>query len=103
MTTAFEIEIARRAGSLILVVKGELDMSTAGRLDQELTRAKATDAATIVVDLDQVGFIDSSGLQVLIEHARPPENPGRVNLTRGSPQAQRLFELTGALDRLPFV
>jgi anti-sigma B factor antagonist len=103
VTTSFKIEILERADSLVLVVEGELDISTAQLLDEELARAKAMDFATIVVDLDHVEFIDSSGLHVLIEHARSDLSLQRVRLTKGSPQAQRLFELSGASDRLPFV
>ncbi len=103
MTASFNIETFERDRSLFLVVAGELDLSTAGRLDDELERAAATDAATIVVDLDHVDFIDSSGLQVLIKHACDEERGERIRLTQGSPQAQRLFQITGARDRLPFV
>jgi anti-sigma B factor antagonist len=103
VTASFNIETFERHGSLFLVVEGELDLSTAGRLDEELARAEASDVATIVVDLDRVDFIDSSGLQVLIKHAYDQKQRKRICLTKGSPQAQRLFQITGALDRLPFV
>ncbi len=103
VTASFNIETFQRDVSLFIVVEGELDLSTASRLDEELARAKASDVATIVVDLDRVDFIDSSGLQVLIKHAYDQEQRKRICLTKGSPQAQRLFQITGALDRLPFV
>jgi anti-anti-sigma factor len=58
----------------------------------------------IVVDLDEVGFIDSSGLHVLLRHAASSSRDGaRLRLTKGSQQAQHLFTLTGAIDHLPFV
>ena len=91
--------IVERDNSLVLVVEGELDISTAPYLDEALTQAHATDARTIVVDLDHVDFIDSSALHVLIKHACTEQ---RVRLTKGSPQAQRLFELARALNRWPF-
>ncbi len=103
VTTSFEIEIVERDTSLILVVKGEVDLSTVPVLDTELARAAATDAETILVDLVHVDFMDSSGLHVLTKHACSDGNCNRVHLTRGSPQVQRLFELSGALDHLPFV
>jgi anti-sigma B factor antagonist len=102
VTARLNIEIVERAKGLILVLRGELDLSTAPLLEDELTRAKATAAPTIVVDLDELEFIDSSGLHVLIEHARPTLGRQRVRLTRGSPQVQRLFEISGMLDHLPF-
>lgn len=97
------IDTVERGDSLVLRVEGELDISTAHLLDEALVRAQDTDAARIVVDLIAVSFIDSTGLHVLIKHALADESRGRIRLTKGSPQAQRLFELTGALDYLPFV
>ncbi len=102
VTASFNIEIVEHARSLILAVAGELDISTARLLDDGIARAKATDAATIVVDLARVDFIDSSGLHVLIKHAYRDHCP-RIRLTKGSSRVQRLFELTGAIDHLPFV
>jgi anti-sigma B factor antagonist len=97
------IDTVERGGSLVLVLEGELDIATSHLLDEALVRARATDAARIVVDLFAVSFIDSTGLHVLIKHACAEESHPRVRLTKGSPQAQRLFELSGALAYLPFV
>jgi anti-sigma B factor antagonist len=98
------INFVERGGSLILVVDGELDLATAPQLDEALTRAQAGGVSELVVDLDQVGFVDSSGLHVLIMHVgRMGENGRRLRLTKGSPQVRRLFELSGVSDRLPFV
>jgi anti-sigma B factor antagonist len=100
---AFEIKIVERDDRVILVCEGELDIATAPLLDEQLTTAEATSTEMVVVDLDRVSFMDSTGLQVLISHTRPSENGRRVGLTKGSAQVQRLFEITGVLDRLPFV
>jgi anti-sigma B factor antagonist len=103
VTPSFNIETFERDRSLVLVVEGELDLSTAPWLDDELARAAAGNAATIVIDLDYVDFIDSSGLQVLIKHGCREKHHNRIRLTKGSLQARRLFQITGALDHLPFV
>jgi anti-sigma B factor antagonist len=97
------IDTVGRDGSLVLVVRGELDIATSPLLDEALAQARATDATSIVVDLLAVSFIDSTALHVLIKHARADNGRARVRLTKGSPQTQRLFELTGVLDYLPFV
>jgi anti-anti-sigma factor len=101
MDIPLKIETVERGGPLVLVVEGELDITTSHLLDEALAQALGTDASEIVVDLLAVSFIDSTGLHVLIRHAE--ESHGRLRLTKGSPQAQRLFELSGALDYLPFV
>ena len=97
------IDSVERGGSLVLVVEGELDIATSPLLDEALVQARATDAERIVVDLFRVSFIDSTGLHVLIKHAREEAGQARIRLTKGSPQTQRLFELSGAFEYLPFV
>lgn len=90
-------------------VEGELDVATAPALEEALKRAEASDASGIVIDLTGVSFIDSTGLRTLLEaHARDAGGPEearlpRLRITPGSEQAQRLFELAGVLDKLPFV
>ena len=103
LATPLTIDTVERGASLVLVVEGELDITTAQMLDDALRSAVATAAARIVIDLLGVSFIDSTGLHVLIKHAGAEESDPRIRLTRGSPQAQRLFELTGAADYLPFL
>jgi anti-sigma B factor antagonist len=103
MTAGLTIETSERDGALVLAVRGELDIATADQLDQALARALDTDAATIEVDIDGVGFIDSTGLHVLMRHAATTGSRPRLRLTGGSPQARRLFQITGAVDILPFL
>lgn len=102
MDVPLRIDTVERDGSLVLAVQGELDISTSPLLDEALARARATDAARIVVDLDQLSFMDSTGLHVLIRHTRAENGRARLRLTKASPQAQRLFQLSGTLEYLPF-
>jgi anti-sigma B factor antagonist len=98
------IEVVQCGNDVVLVLDGELDLATAPLLDEQLAQLQASDAAQLLVDLDRVAFIDSTGLGVLVKHARiSSQNGQRLRLTRGSPQAQRLFELAGVWDRLPFL
>jgi anti-sigma B factor antagonist len=103
LDTPVRIDIVERHDSLLVVVEGELDIVSSPLLDEALERARATAATDIVVDLRAVSFIDSTGLHVLVKHARPDDTGPPVRLTKGSPQVQRLFELSGALEYLPFV
>jgi anti-sigma B factor antagonist len=103
LDTPLRIDTVERGGSLVLVVEGELEITTSPLLDTALVRARGTNAKRIVVDLDAVSFIDSTGLHVLIRHTSIEDRRPRIHLTKGSPQVQRLFELSGAADFLPFV
>lgn len=80
-------------------------MASAPSLDERLTEAQARDATTVVVDLEQLRFMDSSGLRVLLRHVNPGagRDDQRFFLTPGPRQVQRLFEVSGVLDHLPFM
>ena len=85
----------------IIELIGELDLDGAPRLEEELHAAQASDAASIVVDLGQLEFIDSTGLRLLVMAAERAA-PGRFSLLRGPKQVHRVFEITDMVDRLPF-
>jgi anti-sigma B factor antagonist len=99
----FEIEIIERGETVVLIVEGEVDIATAPLLEQRLTEVEAGDAPSVVIDLDRVSFMDSTGLQVLVAHTLSETNGRRILVTRGSPQVQRLFTVSGMVDHLPFV
>ena len=66
----------------IIELVGELDLDGAPRLEEALRAAEAGDAASIVVDLGQLEFIDSTGLRLLVL-AADRGAPGRFSLLRG--------------------
>jgi anti-anti-sigma factor len=83
---------------------GEMDLSVIGSVDREVQRAEAGDAERIVLDLEELEFLDASGIRLLLHlNARSQRNGGRLRITRARvPQVQRVIELTGASDVLPF-
>jgi anti-sigma B factor antagonist len=78
---------------------GELDMSTASQLRDELVRL-ATDGATMVtVDLSDLAFIDSTGLSVLITGLkRLRQHGGDMALRSPSPGTRKVLEITGLTE-----
>jgi anti-sigma B factor antagonist len=101
MDAACNIEVVDRYDAVVLIVEGELDLTTSHLLEERLAAAEDTDAPLVIVDLDRVSFMDSSGLRVLVARAAP--NGDRVRLTRGSRQVRRLFEVAGMSERFSFV
>ena len=102
MSPIFGIDIVERDHTLTLKVRGELDLATAPLLKERLEEAEAAEATNVVIDLDQVEFMDSTGLHVLLARFLEHRNGTRYSLTQGSPQVRRLFEVAGVMDRLPF-
>jgi anti-sigma B factor antagonist len=84
-------------------IMGELDLATAPELDRLLDGLADDRHDRVLLDLSDVKFMDSTGLASIVRaHRSADANGHRVALRRGSPQVQRLFEITGMLDRLAF-
>lgn len=96
--------LSEREGDVhTIAVAGELDVAGAGRVEQELQRVESTDVVSIVVDLSGLTFVESTGVRLLIEaQARSRADSGRLMLLRAPEGVQRVFELCGVEDRLPF-
>jgi anti-anti-sigma factor len=92
----------RRKDAYVIALVGELDLDGAPRLEEELLSAEATDAASIVVDLRELAFIDSTGLRLLVMAAERSQSNGRFTILRGPKQVHRVFEITDLASRLPF-
>jgi anti-anti-sigma factor len=100
----FTVSSKRVNGSEHIRVTGELDLSVIGAVDREMERAEASDATRIVLDLDELEFMDASGVRLLLHLNDRSQNDGRrLRITRaGAPQVQRVLELTGVDELLPF-
>ncbi len=73
---------------------GELDRATVPRFERAV--ADLHDPGRLILDLDQLEFIDAGGLRSIIGMARQAERTGRsVKLANASSSLRRLFTLTG--------
>ena len=98
-----DIDIVERDGVTVVVVEGEVDLFAAPEFERALTQVGASNAPSIVVDLDRVSFMDSAGVHVLLQFSLAQRGGHRLALTHGSPQVRRLLEVTGVRRYLPFV
>jgi len=93
------IEADRPGPGVVLVrASGDLDAYTAPGLRTHLYEATdgGADAELVVVDLQNITFIDSAGLGTLVgAHRRMRERGGRLRIVRPPPLVARAFELTG--------
>jgi anti-anti-sigma factor len=89
----------------LVTLAGELDLSGAEVLEQELGRlSEAASAEQVVLDLRGLEFMDSSGLRlVVMADSRAREAGRRLVLVRGAQPVQRVFEITRMNERLTFV
>jgi anti-sigma B factor antagonist len=71
------ITVRRGDAATMLVLRGELDLRTVPTLREHLADALARDEGAVVVDLTDVGFIDSTGLAALLNALRRLTRAGR--------------------------
>ncbi len=87
-------------------VVGDIDMAGGPVLEEiMLLREKQLgESGDLVVDVDGVQFIDSSGLRSLLAAARRAgTRSARLELRAVGPEVIRLFEITGTLDQFNIV
>jgi anti-sigma B factor antagonist len=103
-SSPFEVTIEQRGGAVHVVMAGELDISTAMRLEDELHRIEADGPALIVLDLQRLSFMDSTGLRLLITaDARAREDGRKVAIVQGNEMVRRVLRLTRLDERLHIV
>src|SRR5438128_823303 len=94
----FSVTVAGERDSVTVTFRGELDLSGVESARAAIARAEEM-AGMLVLDLAQLTFIDSTGLEVILRAARRAEETGRrLVVARPAPYVKRLFELT-AIDQ----
>jgi anti-anti-sigma factor len=96
--------VRRSRDAVVVVVRGELDLATAGALEEVLEGSEAQ-ARTVVLDLREVTFMDSSGLNVVAAQHRRAQADGFdfAVAVGGAPHVERLFSLSGLAGTLALV
>ena len=87
-----------------LSLTGELDISSAPRLEDELVQVEAACPPAIMLDLRGLEFMDSTGLRTIVAaDARAREQGRRLTIVRGPDAVQRIFSVTKLDERLEIV
>ena len=92
-----EVKLVDREGVAVFQVEGEINISTSPDLRKQFEKQSLK---KIVVDLEKVSYIDSSGLATLVEILkRTKSQGGSLGLAGLSDKVRSLFEIT-KLDKL---
>ena len=90
------LDVSDRNGYSVLAVSGEVDVATVPRLREQLHGLVAQGNNRIVVNLDSVDFLDSTGLGVLVGALkRVRTQDGDLALICTQPRILKVFEITG--------
>ena len=94
-------ESSNGSGEVVLTVSGSVDLSSQGALlarGQEILAREGVKG--VVLDLSEVGFLDSTGLGALVELSRDAEDHDiDFAISNPSVRVQRVLEVTGLRDR----
>lgn len=97
-----EIETKEQGETVTLSLAGELDLPAAQSVGSELGRVESRKPQALVLDLRQLEFIDSSGVQLVVSADNRAREAGhRLAVVKGPKQVHRVFEtlmLDGKLD-----
>lgn len=102
MTERVGFDLARMeyGGHPVVFVYGEIDVLTAPRLHETLQEVIAESPSSLLVDLANVTFIDSTGLGALVvAHRHLEERGGKLRLVSVPPPVAQILEVTGLTNR----
>ncbi|HKM43292.1 MAG TPA: anti-sigma factor antagonist [Limnochordia bacterium] len=94
MQYTFELE----GQALIVTLRGELDLHTSPEFKEKLTKLVEThsDITNLIMDVQGLLFVDSSGLGVILGRYRElQERGGRLFFVQANPRIKRILQMSG--------
>jgi anti-anti-sigma factor len=99
-----EVTTQDSGGHVTVSLKGELDLSSVGKVEEELERVEKDGPSVLVLDLSQLSFLDSTGLRAVVTADERARSGGRrLVIVRGPDPVQRVFAITRLEERLEMV
>lgn len=99
----FRCDVIPRQTTVHVEVHGELDLATCPEFATTLAEVTAAGFTDFVVDLRHLEFLDSTGLHAILDVQSATRRHGTtLTLIPGPPAVQRVFEIAGLDDALPF-
>ena len=95
-----EIEVIKNEKASILKIKGDVDLYSSPQVREKIIAAISKDEPNLLVDLDNVTYMDSSGVATLVEGLQlTKKNGGKLKLYNLSSATRDVFELS-RLDKV---
>lgn len=100
-STPLITDIRGSKGHAVVLLTGELDVSTAADLYQEFAQLNRAGVVHVALDLTALEFIDSTGISAIIaEHKRTASAGGELIILTPHRNVRRVFEVAGLMDVL---
>lgn len=96
---SFEVRVLNFDRRALVIGRGEIDMSSGPAIRDALLAAQ-NDAADVIVDLTDVTFMDSTGINALIGAYRRAPTAGSLKVVGAKSAVLKVFEITGVAELL---
>lgn len=87
---------------LVIALEGRLDTVSSPELEKEID-ASLDDVTSLVLDLEKLEYISSSGLRVLLKAQKIMSKKGEMKVINVNEMIMEIFEVTGFSDILTIV
>src|SRR5205807_955855 len=103
LASNFRVTIRLERTAIVMVLRGELDLASFPQLEHALDRALESDPELVVLDFEELDFMDIAGLRSVIRSAQRLSGLGK-RLVIAGPRGgvKRVIELTHQQDALDF-
>jgi anti-sigma B factor antagonist len=97
-----DLKVRKQGAHAVLEVAGEIDVYTAPKLREKLIELVNEGSYHLVVDLEKVDFLDSTGLGVLVGGLKRVRNhDGSLELVCTQDKILKIFRITGLTKVFP--
>lgn len=98
-----KIECKQVRSTLVVKISGEFDMFIAEKLRREIdSRLEGKQISNLIINLERVTFIDSSGLGVIIgRYKKISSQKGRMYIVGASPSIEKILVFSGINKLIP--
>ncbi len=102
--TLLELETRQGDGLVQVILRGELDLSTIDKVEEELRRIDDQVEKLLVLDLSGLSFLDSTGLRLMVTADGQAQQAGRrLVIVKGPEAVHRVFTITKLDEKLEVV
>ncbi len=102
--TILEVDTEDREGLVQVSLRGELDLSTVEKVEDELRRVEERAGKLLILDLSGLTFLDSTGLRLMVTADQRARKAGRrLAIVKGPETVHRVFTITKLDERLQMV
>lgn len=100
----FALDTALTDGTVLIRMRGELDLATVGQLRDEIERTFTAPRQRLVLDCRELTFMDSTGVTLMLSLHRAAGRDGlHFMVAPGDGAARALLQLTGLVEHLTLV